>query len=728
MLLHSNRIFRFFLILPTTAVLISSCTMARPGDLARSLAPDVPRERVQEVQLAAFLAGSGARRELRQADDVLVWLDNFWNERDPTPGTPENELLQVYAQRVEYLEERFPELAFGEWPQIWIHFLTYGLPDSRGPDYVPWPRANEEGLRRTPPSIAAGFSWERLRYGSPAPYQFILNQGIILRPPLDSPPPQPPSLESVWEILDNPDSTIPDKERALTYISWYELPEVAARLLSIPTENLSDVSDTYEEACVRLTRRIAYRHEMTDIRRLAALVAAGAGGTQLLRRAISDRYDAASLSSDLLILNDNRFQLPRTPHRGPHPRLWTDPEGLLEELAMYYHSSNRITGWDFRGDLNLALGPPGYLDLRNRSAHYNWGTPEILGIGDSMLGWIEVDRIRDPIREFIVTAAMDIRERRNRADSASSTLSAALTAQASGEGGLITESFLEQLHVLAPPIVYRVGAPGAANFIPITADIVAFPAEGDSIEIQATFGIPAESVRMSRKGGLFTTNLRTNIILVDHNLNVKHAESRQGGYSIEGVEDIEGRIFLDTFRFTTLPGSYIVYLSAEDPDSGISGGVLVSTDLISMATERLQVSPILLATDIRPAQGKGKFIRGGELILPAPFRQFHYDQDLFFYFEIDHLTTSDIGDHVWKEAFFIIPDDPGQGAIAVAPEQERNSLTPSASRQMQIDLSSMGASYEGQVFVVVMVTDMVSGNQAIGATIFSLRHPPEDQE
>ena len=728
MLLNNNRISRLFLILPIAAALISSCTMARPGDFARSLAPTVPEERVQEVQLAAFLAGSSARRELRQAGDVLVWLDNFWSERDPTPGTPENELLLVYTQRAEYLEEKFPESAFGEWPQIWTHFLTYGLPDSRGPDYVPWPRANEGGMRRTPPSIASGFSWERLRYGSPVPHQFILDQGVILRSPLDSPPPPSPSLENVWEILDNSDSSIPDKEDALTRISWFELREVAVRLLSIPTENLSDVSDKYEEACVRLTRRIAYRHEVTDIRRLAALVAAGAGGTQLLRRAISDRYNAASLSSDLLGLNDNRFQLPRTPHRGPHPRLWTDPEGLLEELAMYFHSSDRITGWDFRRDLSLSLGPPGYLDLRNRSVYYKWGTPEVLGIGDSMLGWVEVERIRDPLREFIVTAAMDIRERRNQAGSASSTLSTALTAHASGEGELITESFLEQLHVLAPPNVYRVGAPGAADFIPITADIVAFPAEGDSVEIQATFGIPAESVRIVREEGRFTTNLRTNIILVDHSLNVKHAESRQGGYAIDGVEDIEGRIFLDTFRLKILPGSYIVYLSAEDPDSGISGGVLVSTDLISMATNRLQVSPILLATDIRPAQGEGKFIRGGELILPAPFRQFHYDQDLFFYFEIDNLATSDIGDHVWKEAFFIIPDDPGQGAVSVAPEQERSSLVPSANRRMQIDLSSMGATYEGHVFVVVMVTDMVSGNQAIGATIFSLRNPPEDRK
>ena len=65
-----------------------------------------------------------------------------------------------------------------------------------------------------------------------------------------------------------------------------------------------------------------------------------------------------------------------------------------------------------------------------------------------MLGSIETIRIRDPLREFITTAAINIRERRNRAGAASSTLSEALTAYSTGEGEPITETLLEQLHVL----------------------------------------------------------------------------------------------------------------------------------------------------------------------------------------------------------------------------------------------------------------------------------------
>ena len=47
---------------------------------------------------------------------------------------------------------------------------------------------------------------------------------------------------------------------------------------------------------------------------------------------------------------------------------------------------------------------------------------------------------------------------------------------------------------------------------------------------------------------------------------------------------------------------------------------------------------------------------------------------------------------------------------------------------MQIDLSSLGRSYEGAVHLVVLVTDRVSGQQAVGATLLILRHPRAEGE
>jgi len=288
MSIHSNKRTRSVPLLFLTAAQLSSCAASRPVELARTLAPRVPEERVAEVQLAAFLAEPNERRALRSSDDVQLWLENYWRGKDPTPATPENELLQVYTQRAAYLQRRFPDTAFGEWPQIWSHFLRYGLPDSRGPEYVPWPRPDEEGLRRTPPSIASGFTWERLRYGSPVPYTFIVDQGIVQRPPLASPPPDPPSLEGVWETLEDQNATAAEKQQALTLLSWYELAEVARRLLNIPGERFEDIPEHYEEACLRIARRSAYRYDEPDIRRLAALVAAGGSGVQLLHRTSGD--------------------------------------------------------------------------------------------------------------------------------------------------------------------------------------------------------------------------------------------------------------------------------------------------------------------------------------------------------------------------------------------------------------------------------------------------------
>ena len=84
--------------------------------------PRVPEERVRDVQLSAYLASPGERRNMRSSDNILQWLEDYWREKDPTPATAENELLQVYIQRAAYLEKSFPETPFGEWPSIWEHF------------------------------------------------------------------------------------------------------------------------------------------------------------------------------------------------------------------------------------------------------------------------------------------------------------------------------------------------------------------------------------------------------------------------------------------------------------------------------------------------------------------------------------------------------------------------------------------------------------------------------
>lgn len=702
------------------AFLAASCAAPKPVELTQTLAPRIPQERRDDLQLTVFLADSGTRRAMRSAEDVGAWLDQYWQANDPTPTTPRNEALDVYRQRADWLRDRFTETPFGEWPIRWQLYLRYGLPDAIGPEYIPWRRKNEEGRALTPSSLTQA-TRERLRYRSPDAFEFVLSQGTVVRDPQQKIPAMPPSLEGDWEVLESPVSSAIDRRQALVDISWYELPAVAERLLKIPESRLMPLGEIRSQAFTRLARRMAYRHGTEGIRRLAALGAAGADPRTLLSRAAGDPYSAESLRADLERLSDRRYRLPRTPGRGPHPDLWTDPEALFDRLVREYPGPTRITGWNWEGDVQLALGPPALVDGRNRIAHYLWGTPERLGIGGTMLGWVEVVRLGDTLSDFVHDVETTAQERREQAMRAAGSLADVLArSERGGEAGS-TGEMLRQLQELTPPNVFRAGVPPGADLIPLTMDIVGFPAGGDSVDVQVSFGIPAWELAIREDEQGLTTDLRTNLVLVDHQLTVKQAITRQAGYRISGEGEIAQRVFLDTFRFSTVPGSYVAYLSAEDPRSGRSGGVLASIDLSSLYSEGLRISPILLATDIRPTTDRGKFVRGDLQILPVPSRQFFYGQDLHFYFEIDNLTRSEFGDCIWDESYYIIPEEAGEGIVRINPDDQHTSLEPSARRNMAIDLSSMAETYEGGVFLVVLVIDLVSNRQVVSATHFVLR-------
>jgi GWxTD domain-containing protein len=692
--------------------------------LTRELTPVIPEERRDDLQLTVYLADSATRRAMRRAEDIGAWLDAYWLEQDPTPGTPTNEALEVYRQRAAWLQEKMPEIPFGEWSDNWAVFLQHGTPDAIRPESIPWKRVEDTGLARTPARIIQ-VDRQEWRYRSPRSYSIVFRESELLRDPRESIPDLPHSLAGDWEALETAGSSAIDRRTALIDLSWYELPEVAERLLAVPANRLLALGvQARNEAFTRLARRIFYRHGTDGAQRLSALAAAGADPALLLSRAASDSYPLEALQSDLIPLSDRRFRIPRTPNRGPHPGVWSDLEGLFERLVRDFPDPNRITGWDWRGDVYLALGPPAVLDTQNRIAYYLWGTPEGLGIGETMFGWVEAVRLNDMLRDFVEEVKMRELRRHEVAQRAAIDVARVLSGS-EGSAPDITDEMLRQLNELAPPNVFRAGVPLGGEVLPLTVDVVGFPAGEDSVEVQASFGIPAAAVGIREDNLGYATDLRTNLVLVDYDIQVREAMTRQEGYRIEGGTDPTGRVFLDTFRFKTGTGSYVIYMSAEDPTTNRSGGVLASVELPASGTGKLMISPIMLATEIRPATQTGKFVREGLRILPVPARRFYYGQDLYFYFQVNNLTRSEVGDYVWDEAYYIIPQAAGEGIVRIDPEENHTRLTPSAARSMAVDLSSMAETYEGDVFLVVLLTDMVSGEQAVSATRFSLLVPPQ---
>jgi len=715
----------FLFLLPL--LLLAGCSYQFPRAEPVSLPTgSIPGDRLLDIRIAAFLGTQAERRALRDAEDPVIWLDEYWLKHDPTPGTPENEALQVYRQRAIWLESRFPDTPFGEWLTLWSTFLRFGLPDAVG-DRMISNRViqTERGARSITPTLSRFATSTRQRYGSPRPFMLIFEEESESAVAIDrAAPREHPTLEEAWEDLEDPGETIWRKQRALLHLSWYELPGIGQRLLELPEHLLAGCEDQFTDVVERLGIRSCYLLQPDEIRRVAVLRAARADPRMVLLRILTGHYTPGELESDLAETRSNSSAgatLERIPNRGPHVEVWQDPERLIDEILKAYPSETRLTGWNWQGDAVLCFGPPAFSAPDRRIASYTWGTPEVIQIGESMLGMAQGGRIEDTLGNFLGMAAEEVDSRQLKGLKAGTTLSQALMSDTDDRRQPTRSLILEQLHVLAPPSVFQIGLPAGSNQLPITMDAVAFPAGVDSIEIQASIGIPSSAVRIRQTSAGYTTDLRTSLVIFDHELNIIYSEIRSLGYLIEGTPEIEDRFLLDTFRFKTRPGSYIAYLSAEDPRAGSSGGAIQNLDFNWHGTPGLQVSPIMLASDVEFTQGEGKFYRGEYHILPAPGRYLYSGSELFIYFEISNLTRSEFGDHVWSESYYVIPDSPDAGIVTIAEERDYTRLTPLANRSMQIDLSSLEAVYEGPIFVVVLITDKTSGEQAVGVTQFNVR-------
>jgi GWxTD domain-containing protein len=101
-----------------------------------------------------YIAGRKELQELANLpeEDRQRGLVEFWQRRDPTPATPENELLDEYYRRIAYANRQFSKWLGGEgWksPQGQI-YVTYGPPDQVSRWSNPFINAmNNDGWRQS---------------------------------------------------------------------------------------------------------------------------------------------------------------------------------------------------------------------------------------------------------------------------------------------------------------------------------------------------------------------------------------------------------------------------------------------------------------------------------------------------------------------------------------------------------------------------------------------------
>jgi GWxTD domain-containing protein len=83
------------------------------------------------IEQMRYIAEKGELKKLKKLskDEKLRGFIAFWKERDPTPGTEANELLEEYFRRVNYADENFGTYTDGWKTDRGMVYITFGPPD-----------------------------------------------------------------------------------------------------------------------------------------------------------------------------------------------------------------------------------------------------------------------------------------------------------------------------------------------------------------------------------------------------------------------------------------------------------------------------------------------------------------------------------------------------------------------------------------------------------------------
>jgi GWxTD domain-containing protein len=102
-----------------------------PFQVRWSTLGQVAKDYEEAVEQLRYIATDDEYKKLKAAegeDRREVWLE-FWKERDPTPGTPANEMRTEYYRRIEYANVNFSVVSTGWRTDRGRIYIVYGPPD-----------------------------------------------------------------------------------------------------------------------------------------------------------------------------------------------------------------------------------------------------------------------------------------------------------------------------------------------------------------------------------------------------------------------------------------------------------------------------------------------------------------------------------------------------------------------------------------------------------------------
>jgi len=378
-----------------------------------------------------------------------------------------------------------------------------------------------------------------------------------------------------------------------------------------------------------------------------------------------------------------------------------------------------MTGWDWRGDVSLVYGPPNNIIEGSHTTNFIFGYPITYMVISGILGTVKVVEIASPIKRYIDDLQEMITAGRTENRIAADNLMAMIPGAAT-----VSDSLIVQLNRLIPPSSRRIHYGLAHLAIDLTADVITLPNRDGSIDIFASLGIPFEEVfRRTTPSGV-RTRAETSCTLFDGEGEIVRTIWHDEGFTIERPEGGTENLFLvDSFNFTADPGEYILYCSVRDPITERATGRIFLLDLNVTDAPGPVISPIALAATIDLGDTEHVFKRGDYQILPYPGRSLLFSEQIWIYAELSKLDRSEFGSYSWKETYYIIPAREDMGIISFSPGTERTILQPFSERYIEVDLSTLEGEYGGPIYIVMMITDLVSGQSALAAAFFRIFRP-----
>ena len=102
------------------------------GKLQREFVRVIPEKKLEYAMFLNYLISADELERFNMLSDSakIIYVERFWRKLDPTPGTPENEALDEFIQRVKYADEQFSRFNIkGRYTERGRILIKYGIPD-----------------------------------------------------------------------------------------------------------------------------------------------------------------------------------------------------------------------------------------------------------------------------------------------------------------------------------------------------------------------------------------------------------------------------------------------------------------------------------------------------------------------------------------------------------------------------------------------------------------------